>query len=108
MFTDSADPGAYWRKLNERLKKEVNKTVAAEGKIRLTDVACTARKATEKGLGRSIVSQENYLPKPLPPKREMNENRHPARNIGKRSGRGANRGRDRARYPGTAGGREGR
>ena len=50
ILTDSVDPGAYWRKLKERLKKEGNETVtdchglkmtAADGKQRLTDVADT-------------------------------------------------------------------
>jgi len=48
VLTDSADPGAYWRKLKQRLKAEGNETVtnchglkleAADGKFRLTDVA---------------------------------------------------------------------
>jgi len=50
VLTDSSDPGAYWRKLKERLLKEGNETVtnchtlkmvAADGKMRLTDVANT-------------------------------------------------------------------
>ncbi|MEZ5423910.1 MAG: Bro-N domain-containing protein [Pyrinomonadaceae bacterium] len=50
VLTDSVDPNAYWRKLKERLKKEGNETVtkchglkmlAADGKMRLTDVADT-------------------------------------------------------------------
>jgi DNA-damage-inducible protein D len=50
VLTSSVDPGAYWRKLKERLKKEGNETVtnchglkmtAADGKQRLTDVADT-------------------------------------------------------------------
>jgi len=50
VLTESADAGAYWRKLKERLKKEGNETVtnchglkmtAADGKQRLTDVADT-------------------------------------------------------------------
>jgi len=50
VLTDSVDPGAYWRKLKERLKKEGNETVtschalkmkAADGKMRSTDVANT-------------------------------------------------------------------
>jgi hypothetical protein len=50
VLTASTDPGAYWRKLKERLKKEGNETVtnchglkmtAADGKQRLTDVADT-------------------------------------------------------------------
>lgn len=50
ILTDSKDPLAYWRKLKERLKKEGNETVtnchglkmqAADGKMRLTDVAET-------------------------------------------------------------------
>jgi hypothetical protein len=50
VLTDSADAGAYWRKLKQRLKAEGNETVtnchglkmtAPDGKIRLTDVADT-------------------------------------------------------------------
>jgi hypothetical protein len=48
VLTDSKDPTAYWRKLKQRLKNEGNETVtnchalkmkAADGKMRLTDVA---------------------------------------------------------------------
>lgn len=48
VLTDSKDPQAYWRKLKQRLKQEGNETVtschalkmlAADGKMRLTDVA---------------------------------------------------------------------
>jgi DNA-damage-inducible protein D len=48
VLTASPDPGAYWRKLKERLKREGNETVtnchalkmtAADGKQRFTDVA---------------------------------------------------------------------
>ena len=48
VLTDSKVPTAYWRKLKQRLKKEGNETVtnchalkmrAADGKMRLTDVA---------------------------------------------------------------------
>jgi len=48
VLTDSIDPAAYWRKLKQRLKEEGNETVtnchglkmlAADGKMRLTDVA---------------------------------------------------------------------
>jgi hypothetical protein len=50
ILTDSVNPLAYWRKLKERLKKEGNETVtnchglkmtAADGKMRMTDVADT-------------------------------------------------------------------
>jgi hypothetical protein len=50
VLTDSADAGAYWRKLKQRLKAEGNETVtnchglkmtATDGKLRLTDVADT-------------------------------------------------------------------
>ncbi|MDE6562580.1 MAG: Bro-N domain-containing protein [Muribaculaceae bacterium] len=50
VLTDSVDPNAYWRKLKQRLKTEGNETVtnchglkmqAADGKMRLTDVATT-------------------------------------------------------------------
>jgi hypothetical protein len=50
ILTESADAGAYWRKLKERLRKEGNQTVtnchglkmtAADGKQRMTDVADT-------------------------------------------------------------------
>lgn len=49
-LTESADPNAYWRKLKQRLKEEGNETVtnchglkmmAADGKMRMTDVADT-------------------------------------------------------------------
>ena len=48
VLTDSADPNNYWKVLKSRLKKEGNETVtncnrlkmlAADGKMRLTDVA---------------------------------------------------------------------
>lgn len=48
VLTESADPGTYWRVLKNRLKKEGNETVtncnrlklpAADGKMRMTDVA---------------------------------------------------------------------
>lgn len=50
VLTESVNPPAYWRKLKERLKKEGNETVtachglkmkAADGKMRMTDVADT-------------------------------------------------------------------
>ena len=50
VLTESKDPQAYWRKLKQRLKEEGNETVtnchalkmrAADGKMRLTDVADT-------------------------------------------------------------------
>jgi hypothetical protein len=50
ILTDSVDVQAYWRKLKQRLKQEGNQTVtdchalkmvAADGKMRLTDVADT-------------------------------------------------------------------
>lgn len=50
VLTESKDPNAYWRKLKQRLKNEGNETVtnchglkmrAADGKMRLTDVADT-------------------------------------------------------------------
>lgn len=50
VLTDSLDAAAYWRKLKQRLKEEGNETVtnchtlkfpAADGKMRLTDVADT-------------------------------------------------------------------
>ncbi|NDV59795.1 Bro-N domain-containing protein [Bacteroides sp. 519] len=50
VLTDSTNPQAYWRKLKQRLKEEGNETVtnchalklrAADGKMRITDVADT-------------------------------------------------------------------
>ena len=50
VLTDSENPQTYWRVLKNRLKKEGNETVtncnafklqAADGKMRLTDVADT-------------------------------------------------------------------
>jgi hypothetical protein len=52
VLTESIDPNAYWRKLKQRLKIEGNETVtnchglkmlAADGKMRMTDVADTAQ-----------------------------------------------------------------
>ncbi len=52
VLTDSVDATAYWRKLKQRLKKEGNETVtnchglkmlAADGEMRLTDVADTQK-----------------------------------------------------------------
>ncbi len=49
-LTESIDPVAYWRKLKQRLKAEGNQTVtncnglkmlAADGKMRMTDVSDT-------------------------------------------------------------------
>ena len=54
VLTESKDATAYWRKLKQRLKAEGNETVtnchalklrAADGKMRLTDVAATANYA---------------------------------------------------------------
>lgn len=48
VLTDSKSPSAYWRKLKQRLKAEGNEPVtnchglkmtAADGKMRMTDVA---------------------------------------------------------------------
>ena len=48
VLSESKNPSAYWRKLKQRLKEEGNETVtnchglkmpAADGKMRLTDVA---------------------------------------------------------------------
>ena len=50
VLSESVDPQAYWRKLKQRLRKEGNETVtnchglkmvAADGKMRMTDVADT-------------------------------------------------------------------
>lgn len=50
ILTDSVNPTVYWRKLKQRLKAEGNETVtnchglkmkAADGKMRMTDVATT-------------------------------------------------------------------
>ena len=56
VLTDSVDAAAYWRKLKQRLKNEGNETVtnchtlkfpAADGKLRLTDVADTEQVETK-------------------------------------------------------------
>jgi DNA-damage-inducible protein D len=56
ILTESIDPNAYWRKLKQRLKEEGNETVtnchglkmlAADGKMRETDVANTYYSRTE-------------------------------------------------------------
>ena len=78
-FVGGSKPRTYWSVLKTRLKKEGSqlatncsqlKMKAADNKFYLTGVAGTARRETEKELGRSIVSPENFLPKVLtPPKR---------------------------------------
>jgi len=56
ILTESTDAGAYWRKLKERLKKEGNETMtnchtlkmlAADGKMRQTDVADTETRTSK-------------------------------------------------------------
>jgi hypothetical protein len=79
VLTDSANPGAYWRKLKERLKKEGNETVtdchafkmtAADGKQRLSDDADAeqllgnARKGLEEKGGRKVSNRANYKERP--------------------------------------------
>lgn len=67
-FSESADPGAYWRKLKQRLKKEGSEAVtnchglkleAPDGKLRLTDCANT------EGLFRIIQSIPSPKTEPL-------------------------------------------
>ncbi|MFG6395990.1 MAG: Bro-N domain-containing protein [Muribaculaceae bacterium] len=52
ILSDSTDPNTYWKVLKNRLRKEGNETVtncnrlklpAADGKMRLTDVATTGQ-----------------------------------------------------------------
>ena len=99
VLTDSKDSAAYWRKLKQRLKADGNETVtnchglklkAADGKMRMTDVADqeqlfrliqaipspkaepfkvwmaqVARKQLESQLGHSVISSakaSDYLP----------------------------------------------
>ena len=73
VLTDSKDPGAYWRKLKQRLKEEGNEVVtichtlkmqAADGKMRETDVA------DMKGIFRIIQSVPS--PKAEPFKKKQN------------------------------------
>jgi hypothetical protein len=68
ILTESIDPNAYWRKLKQRLKEEGNQTVtnchglkmqAADGKMRLTDVADAEQ------LLRLIQSIPSHKAKPL-------------------------------------------
>ncbi len=56
ILSESIDPQSYWRKLKERLKKEGNETVtnchtlkmlAADGKMRQTDVADTETRTSK-------------------------------------------------------------
>lgn len=80
VLTDSVDPGAYWRKLKERLKKEGNETVtnchglkmtAADGKQRMTDVA-----NMEHGFQGWRHHRRQRPPRPR--NRERHEDLHPA------------------------------
>ena len=65
LLTESSDANAYWRKLKQRLKEEGNETVtnchglkmlAADGKMRMTDVADTEQ----------LFRLEQFSPYPLP------------------------------------------
>jgi len=58
-LTDSPDAGAYWRKLKQRLKQEGSEIVTFCHGLKLES---SARKETEKELGRSIVTNHNFLP----------------------------------------------
>ena len=67
VLTDSKDPQAYWRKLKQRLKDEGNETVtnchalkmkAADGKMRLTDVA-TSRQNRRAARGNGKLENKN-------------------------------------------------
>ena len=68
VLTESRDATAYWRKLKQRLKEEGNETVtnchglklrAADGKMRLTDVADTEQLFRIIQTGQSVVSPMN-------------------------------------------------
>ena len=67
VLTDSKDPQAYWRKLKQRLKDEGDETVtnchalkmkAADGKMRLTDVA-TSRQNRRAARGNGKLENKN-------------------------------------------------
>jgi hypothetical protein len=64
VLTDSTDPGAYWRKLKQRLLQEGSqvvtfchglKMIAPDGKMRETDCANT------ENILRKVVTRQNYL-----------------------------------------------
>ncbi len=68
VLTESRDATAYWRKLKQRLKEEGNETVtnchglklrAADGKMRLTDVADTEQLFRIIQTGQPVVSSMN-------------------------------------------------
>ena len=67
VLTNSIDPGAYWRKLKQRLKEEGNETVTnchglkANMKVARIggDAAGRARKEIEKSTGKKVVSKKN-------------------------------------------------
>ena len=76
VLTDSVDAAAYWRKLKQRLKDEGNETVtnchtlkfpAADGKLRLTDVAHVARERLEQELGDTVISDKRAMNFTNPP-----------------------------------------
>ena len=70
VLTDSVDGRKYWNKLKQRLKEEGNETVtnchqlkfpAADGKMRLTDVAHVPRERLEQELGDTVISDKRAL-----------------------------------------------
>lgn len=78
VLTDSVDPTAYWRKLKQRLKAEGNETVtnchalkmrAADGKMRMTDVADTEQllrlNYSDDKKGRRTFAVKNFVHKPF-------------------------------------------
>lgn len=78
VLTDSVDPSAYWRKLKQRLKAEGNETVtnchalkmrAADGKMRMTDVADTEQllrlSYSDDKKGSRTLAVETFVRKPF-------------------------------------------
>lgn len=80
VLSESIDPQAYWRKLKQRLKEEGNETVtdchglkmlAADGKMRVTDVADTdlLAKQLEQKRQNDALNQQNQTKSLRPEKR---------------------------------------
>lgn len=78
VLTDSVDPTAYWRKFKQRLKAEGNQTVknchglkmrAADGKMRMTDVADTEQllrlNYSDDKKGSRTLAVEKFVHKPF-------------------------------------------
>ena len=66
VLTDSPQPKTYWAKMKDR-DKEISQPFPFWEQLKLLADTGNARKQTEKEIGRSVVSRQNYLQTPKNP-----------------------------------------